>query len=296
LAALLAAATVCVAPACGRSQPAGPSPVGGLPPTPSAPQVTPPGRVAIVSIDGLRPDAIQTAGAPNILALAARGAYTWNARTVLPSTTLPSHVSMLSGVDPAVHGIVWNEYEPARGRLFVPTILSLAHEDGRRTAVITGKSKFAYLCDTGACDTWAIADRSDDDVATRVADGPDVLFVHLPDVDRAGHGNNWMSDAYLAAVRRADAVLGRIVAALSPDTTVILTADHGGHADGHGSSDPGDVTIPWVIAGPHTARGKALGGSIRTVDTAATAAYVLGIPVPGTVAGRAVLEAFQQAR
>ena len=49
----------------------------------------------------------------------------------------------------------------------------------------------------------------------------------------------------------------------------ILTADHGGHVDGHGTSDPVDVTIPWVIAGPHTAKGKVLSSAIRTVDTAA---------------------------
>ena len=293
LAALLAAATVMIAPACGRSQPAGPSPVVAPTATPSAPQSTAPGRLAIISIDGLRPDAILTTGAPNIMALAARGAYTWRARTVMPSTTLPSHISMLSGVEPDVHGITWDEYEPARGRLFVPTIFSMARDRGKRTAVMTGKSKFAYFCDSGACDTWTIADRSDDDVAGRVNGGADLLFVHLPDVDRAGHATEWMSEAYLAAVRRqrgrdpADDVVR------SPDVTVILTADHGGHVDGHGTSDPVDVTIPWIVAGPHTARGKVLGGTIRTVDTAATAAYVLGIPLMGAVSGRAVLEAFQ---
>jgi predicted AlkP superfamily pyrophosphatase or phosphodiesterase len=291
--ALLVAAAVCVASACGRSHPSGPSPAGSPTATPSAPQTTPPGRVTIISIDGLRPDAILSTGAPNILALAGRGAYTWRARTVMPSTTLPSHVSMLSGVEPAVHGIVWDEYEPARGRLSVPTIFSVARDRGKRTAVVTGKSKFAYFCDSGACDSWTIADRSDDDVVGRVSGGPDLLFVHLPDVDRTGHALQWMSDAYLTAVRRADDVVGRIVAALPPDTTVILTADHGGHVDGHGTSEPVDVTIPWVIAGPHTAKGKALSATIRTVDTAATAAYVLGVPLPGAISGRAILEAFE---
>ena len=50
-----------------------------------------PGKVAIISIDGLRADALVEAGAPNIQALAGRGAYTWRAQTILPSTTLPSH-------------------------------------------------------------------------------------------------------------------------------------------------------------------------------------------------------------
>ena len=36
-------------------------------------------------------------------ALALRGAYTWAARTVTPSETLPGHASMLSGEEPKVH-------------------------------------------------------------------------------------------------------------------------------------------------------------------------------------------------
>jgi predicted AlkP superfamily pyrophosphatase or phosphodiesterase len=252
-----------------------------------------PGRVAIISIDGLRPDAILTTGAPNILAMAARGAYTWHARTVLPSTTLPSHISMLSGVEPDVHGIVWDDYLPAKGLLTVPTIFSIARGQGRRTAMIAGKTKFTYFCETGACDVWAITGNGDDDVAGRaVSGGVDLLFVHLPDVDLTGHSTQWMSDAYLSAVRRADQVVGRIVASLPPDTTVILSADHGGHLADHGTSDPVDMTIPWIAVGPRIVKGRELSSSIRTVDTAATAAYILGIPMPPTASGRPIVEAF----
>src|SRR3954467_13850903 len=58
------------------------------------------GKVVIISIDGLRGAAIQAAGAANILGLSARGAYSWNAQTILPSNTLPAHISMLTGYTP----------------------------------------------------------------------------------------------------------------------------------------------------------------------------------------------------
>ena len=51
----------------------------------SAPHAT---RVLILSIDGLRPDAIALAPMPNLLALMQNSAYTLNAQTVLPSVTL----------------------------------------------------------------------------------------------------------------------------------------------------------------------------------------------------------------
>jgi predicted AlkP superfamily pyrophosphatase or phosphodiesterase len=253
-----------------------------------------PARVAIISVDGLRPDAILTAGAANILALASRGAYSWRAQTILPSTTLPSHVSMLSGFTPDAHRIVWDDYTTDRGPIPVPTIFSVARGQGRRTAMIAGKHKFTYFCDMGACDAWSISGNGDDDLTARAMreGSADLLFVHLPDVDLTGHASGWMSEPYLAAVRRADLAVGRIVSSLPLDTTVILSADHGGHLAQHGSSDALDMTIPWIVAGPRVASGRQLSSSIRTVDTAATAAYVLGVPLQPGAAGRPVLEAF----
>ena len=256
------------------------------------------GRVAIISIDGLRPDAILQTGAPNILALAGRGSYSWRAQTILPSNTLPSHISMLTGYTPEDHGVTWDDYAPARGHIMVQTIFGIARAKGLRTGMVVGKEKFAHFRDTGACDTWVLSALGDDDVASRVGAAtlirPDLLFVHLPDVDLVGHGSKWMSEAYLAAVRRADAAVGRIVAALPADTTIILTADHGGRPEGHGSDSTLDTTIPWIVAGPSTARGHQLTAGVRTVDTAATAAFVLGVELQPDAPGQPIYEAFMK--
>src|SRR5918995_1492283 len=65
-------------------------------------------NVVLVSIDGLRPDAIERFGAPTLQRLMREGSYSLSARTIMPSTTLPSHTSMLSGERPEVHGVSWN--------------------------------------------------------------------------------------------------------------------------------------------------------------------------------------------
>src|SRR5262245_50034101 len=67
-------------------------------------------RVVIISVDGLRPDAIAAAGAVTMQKLIERGAYCAKAETIRPSITLPSHTAMLSGLDFQHHGIVWNNY------------------------------------------------------------------------------------------------------------------------------------------------------------------------------------------
>jgi arylsulfatase A-like enzyme len=277
---------------CGGGNPLAPSPVPVQSPV-GLPTATP-ARVAIISIDGLRPDAILAVGARNILALASRGAYSWRAQTVLPSETLPSHVSMLSGFTPEAHGIIWDDYVVGRP-ITVPTIFSVARGLGRRTALIAGKAKFAHFCEGAGGGGCVISSRGDDDVASSAVGRPDVdlLFVHLPDVDLTGHSDGWMTDSYLAAVRRADLAVGQILSSLPADTTVILSADHGGHLNGHGTSQQSDMTIPWIIAGPRIAQGRQLSSTIRTMDTAATAAHVLGLPTQPGAAGRIVHEAFE---
>ena len=59
-------------------------------------------HVVVISIDGLRPDAIAASGAANLQRMMREGAYSLQARTIMPSRTLPSHTSMLTGVTPFV--------------------------------------------------------------------------------------------------------------------------------------------------------------------------------------------------
>jgi arylsulfatase A-like enzyme len=235
------------------------------------------------------------AGCSNIGTLVPRGAYTWQAQTIMPSTTLPSHASMLSGVTPSVHGITWDEYQPARGPIPVPTIFSVARAAGLRTVMVVGKDKFRQLDIPGSVDRFVLAGPTDEEVSraavVQAQMGFELMFVHLPQTDLTGHAQGWMSAAYLDAVGGADRAIGRVLDALPPDTTVIITADHGGHANNHGTNSGSDMTIPWLVVGPRVMAGRVL-GRVSTVDTAATAAGVLRLRMPAGVSGRVVTEAF----
>jgi predicted AlkP superfamily pyrophosphatase or phosphodiesterase len=248
----------------------------------------------VISVDGLRPDAITATQTPNISSLAEYGAYTWQAQTIPLSNTLPSHVSMLSGFPLAGHRIGWDDYLPAKGSITVPTVFSATRTAGLISVMIVGKHKFYHFQDTGTVDAYVESALGDDDVANaavaRLATPFDLMFVHLPDTDLRGHAKLWMSRDYLAQVSRTDAAVGRILAARPPYTTVILTADHGGQLNRHGSNTPLDTTIPWIIAGPRVFAGP-LTTRVNTVDTAATAAYLLGLPIPEAATGRPVFEA-----
>src|SRR2546423_9889575 len=89
-------------------------------------------RVLIISIDGGRPDLLLRANCPAIRSLMSTGSYSFWARTTAMSITLPSHVSMLTGVVPNKHGVFWNDDLPLTEPVYpkFPTIFEVAHAAG----------------------------------------------------------------------------------------------------------------------------------------------------------------------
>ena len=265
-------------------------------------------HVVVVSIDGLRPDAIVTYGAPTLQRLMREGSYTLAASTIHPSKTLPSHTSMLTGQPPERHGVLWNNVATAEAdSVDVPNIFGVARARGYSTAAFFSKAKFQPLQVEGTLDysqapgglfgRWS-SERTIADIATYLASAqPNVLFVHLTDPDAAGHRAGWMTADYGQAVLSADRALARLIG-LADKTygagnfSLIVTADHGGHGTNHGSDDPRDVTIPWIAWGKGVKSGGLLPSTVRTMDTAATVLWLLAVDEPSDWAGQPVVGAF----
>jgi predicted AlkP superfamily pyrophosphatase or phosphodiesterase len=105
-------------------------------------------RVVLISIDGLSPAAYTTparAKIPHLRALASTGAH-GSVRGVVPTVTYPSHTTLITGVTPAVHGIVDNAIFDPEGRaagawhwyaeaMQAPTLPERASERGHVGAV-----------------------------------------------------------------------------------------------------------------------------------------------------------------
>ena len=65
-------------------------------------------HMLVISADGCRPDVLLRAHTPNVRHMMEVGTFTMWARTVPQSITLPSHTSMLTGVTPERHKVLWN--------------------------------------------------------------------------------------------------------------------------------------------------------------------------------------------
>jgi hypothetical protein len=252
-----------------------------------------PRRVVLISVDGLAPRVLDDTPTPTLARLAREGRRAEVAHTVVPSITMTSHVSMLSGVPPAVHGVTFNRYQPW-SRIPVPTLFTQCAREGLRCGLFAGKRKFAHLAEhepgvaryayaPAAAEVLAAASRWSAEAAS------DLLVVHLAEVDLAGHRAGWGSAVQKAALTGLDTLLGaflaRVCQASRRPVAVLLTSDHGGHGTRHGSAREEDRRIPWILWGDGIE--PATLGAVSTLDTAPTLAALLGVPAVPAWAGTA---------
>lgn len=226
-------------------------------------------RVVIVSLDGLSSAVVRAlgpSGMPVLHDLAARGAYTWDARADRTSTeTIPNHTSMLTGRTVREHGYTDNTTEGRDPRrLTAEGLFDVAHAAGLPTALLSSKAKFLLFAErwSSRLTHVAVGERDDAEVvedfhALLDAHDPSVLMVHLASVDRAGHAAGWSTaegSPYVDAVRRVDGLLGGIVARAEREpgrTAFIVTSDHGGRGPSHlDATDPECFTIPLLVVVP----------------------------------------------
>jgi predicted AlkP superfamily pyrophosphatase or phosphodiesterase len=117
---------------------------------PAAAQAPDAPRVIMISIDGLMPASYTdpASPAPVLRSLAQNGAWAEGVVGVLPTVTFPSHTTLITGVEPAVHGIVDNRILDPENRsegawyyyardIKVPTLPMAARSRGLRAAAVT---------------------------------------------------------------------------------------------------------------------------------------------------------------
>jgi len=288
------------------------SPLFALQPLPVNAAPTSDRRVLVISIDGMRPDVLLRARIPNIRQLTLRGSFTFWAESTDMAITLPTHVSMLTGVSPARHHITWNDDRPvAAGALKVPTLFDLAKKAGYSTAMVVGKHKLGIMARPGMVD-WLVAPGMIREDALAIAEAaagvlrehrPQVMFVHFPDPDTTGHAIGWGSPEQVVATDRVDQGIGMLMTALresglSNQTLVIVTADHGGSGLSHGENVPYSHFVPWIAVGPGVRENYDLtrepNPAVHVEDVFATAMIFLNIALPEDTDGKPVLAIFDK--
>ena len=241
-------------------------------------------KTLLILVDGMRPDSLTNL--PEAQKVIKKGASTMNARSVMPSVTLPCHVSIFHSVDPLRHGTTTNTYapqvRPIRGLCEVlranrrTSAMFYSWEQLRDITRPTSLS-FSYF-KAGHTFNYEKVNSHLTDVAIDFLAKNDIdfTFLYLALTDEVGHAHGWMSDEYMRAMKLSWIDIDRIVSSLSDDYTVIITADHGGHDRTHGTELPEDMTVPMVILGKDVDVNKNLDG-VSIKDIAPTVVKLLGV-------------------
>jgi len=113
-------------------------------------------------------------------------------------------------------------------------------------------------------------------------------------------GAAWLKDLYLEEVLFIDGCLGRILDRLQASgrpTVILFTGDHGEQFGEHGLMGHGNslyeplLEVPFLLAGPGVPAGASFRRPPRLEDIPPTLLALAGLPVPGELDGRPLLDA-----
>jgi arylsulfatase A-like enzyme/tetratricopeptide (TPR) repeat protein len=289
------------------------------------PPQPPPERVVLISIDTLRADHVGAYGAENahtrtLDALAEAGVRFETAISPAP-LTLPSHTTLLTGLDPPDHGVRHNGiYRLEEG---VETLATRLQQQGFATAAFVGAivlgSRYGLSRGFDHYDDSVVIERSVrglrgfaerpanaviDAALAWLANAPErfFLFVHLYDPHAEyqpppGFAAAFPGDPYAGEIAFADQQIGRLIEALDAldtveaesATLIVVTSDHGDSLGEHGEATHShfvyDSTqwVPLLMRGAGLPAGRVVPGVVALRDVAPTVLDLLGVePLPGT--------------
>ncbi len=270
-------------------------------------------HVIVIGVDGLSPNGIVNADTPVLDTLMKNGAYTLNARGVLPTSSSSNWASMVSGAGPEQHGITSNDWErddrpyppvvTGTEDIF-PTIFGVVRKQrpDLEIGAIYHWSGFGRLIEKSALSFDMNPETEHATAATAVRyiknKKPGFLFVHFDHVDHAGHEFGHKTKAYYESVTVADSLIGSIIqatkaAGIFDETTFIVSADHGGIGYGHGGQSLDELEIPFIVYGKDVKKCNLIKESVYTYDNAATAAFMLGVKQPYAWIGKPIKSVFE---
>jgi choline-sulfatase len=283
------------------------------------------GPVIVISIEGLRADHLPAYGytrvrTPSIDALAA-DAVTFDRAYAHSPLTLPSHVSILSGLLPFQTGVRDEVGFPIPAG--VPLLPQLLRKRGFKAGGMVSNyllrketglgAAFGFFDDefgVGAADSAAPPTARDSAETLKVAErwiesiGTErfFLFLHLDGVGPAAEMPSRFAklSAYDGRVAYADDLVGGLIAFLKKHGLynggiVVLTSDHGESLGNHGEQGHGlmlheaAVRVPLIIKLPRRdGGGRHSIALVQHADIVPTILDLTGAPTPSAVRGRSL--------
>lgn len=273
----------------------------------------------LIGLDGWGSFSVADADMPNVKALMEEGCYSLEKRAVLPSNSAINWASMFMGVPTEVHGYLrWDSEEPdipvhkqhIVKHNILPTIFQVLR-DQRPDAEIGCVYEWEgikYLIDTLSVNYHAQTPdytvKENYGAMSKMACSyikekkPTFAAFIYDNPDFPGHMIGFQSPEYYENLKRHDAYVGEIIAAIKEagiyeDSIIIVTSDHGGLGDSHGGYDLKELETPFVIAGKNVRKGGEFLEGMMQYDVAATIAEVFGLEAPQVWTAKSMSHVFE---
>jgi len=212
----------------------------------------------LISIDGFAHHYLDKFKPKNILAFAKQGTSI-ELEPVYPSKTFPNHLSIITGVYPANHGIVHNKFlNPKINKIYTlgagrnnsawvtsAPIWTIAEQQGMKTAIYfwpESEVKFDGLLPTynkpynKATGNKVRFDQMIDWLKLSKEKRPELVVSYFSLVDTAGHRYKLESKELAQSITEIDTLFGQFLTRLKneipQDVNIVLVSDHGMTATG----------------------------------------------------------------
>lgn len=239
-------------------------------------------KVLLILADGMRPDAIRDL--PEVKKYIENSAYTFNAETVMPSVTLPCHMSLFHSVEPSRHGTTTNTYAPQVRP--IEGLLDVLASKGKKNGFFYSWEQLRDVYRPGAVTVSEFFSGHFKDYETANSVVTEAVVKNLPELDFAflylgspddyGHRFGWMGEEYMKAIKQSWECILKATEAAGDDYTVIVTADHGGHGRSHGTEMSEDMIIPAIVKNSNIPCGE-IQQKVSLLDIAPTIAKLMDI-------------------
>ena len=273
-------------------------------------------HVVMIGLDGLAGNTVEAADMPTVKGMMAGGAWTLQARSILPSSSACNWASAYMGVGPEMHGYnTWGSRTPDFPSIAVgkngifPTIFTVLREHNPE---INTSAFYEWDVQGDLIDNKAVsyhqhvpmgesrsADITNAYTAYLKEHQPEFSLCVFDSPDAEGHSYGWGSEEYMNRLPEVDAYIAQIVeatkeAGMYDETIFIIISDHGGINKGHGSTSMDEMEAVLIFCGPGIKKGYKIDVPVVRYDTAPTIAYILGAKTPDVWRGRPIFDAFEQ--
>lgn len=248
-------------------------------------------KTLLVSIDGLRSDALDKAKTPVLDMLIHNGSSCMSVKTVTPSITLPAHFSIFTSLAPYSHGVLTNNALPNMSVAGQSLFYHVKNHDGKvssfyswdhlRNLAMPGVMDYSFFKKVETeKDLIILAAAASAHIITQA---PDFTFVYFEWTDIIGHRHGWMSPEYLKAIETTDHALGLIVSGINPlfrekGFNIVVVSDHGGKEKHHIDNTPEITNVPFIACGEKIRKNFRIEDDMRLLDLAPTIAGIMDIP------------------